>query len=178
MKKLIIFILCMFSTIIAQDFRNSTWGETIQQVKKKEKSKLVIDDTKNNEMRALIYEDRIYGFDSYLWYMFNHENKLCFGAYWFRVKHTTEDLYFDDYEKIKKNISIKYGVGKTESELSNELLKDNLGMALSLGLYKINTVWETDNTKIVLMLNSDNFEIKLTLGYVSTTVINEEKSHF
>ena len=146
------------------DFRKSKWGASRETVKKSEEATF-LDETTD----VLMYRDiKVAGLDASLGYVFK-DSKLAQGIYSFTEKHSNDNLYIDDYNKIKKALTEKYGEGKENWSWDDDLFKDdedNYGLAISAGHLEIVTRWVTEKSQIVLSLHGDNYEINLTLGYM------------
>ena len=171
--RFIIFLFFVTSVFAQADFRNSNWGDTKAQVKKNIKEK-----PRTEEVNRLSYSDLIMTYDVDTWYEFNHEGKLYSGGYVFSIEHSLPDLYFDDYDKVKENITKKYGDGNEKNIWKNDMYKDSPGVALMLGHVKKLCAWKTPKTTIILILSGDNYKASLGLLYQSTEIKNEEKSEF
>jgi hypothetical protein len=169
----IIFLFFVTSVFAQGDFKNSNWGDTKAQVKKQVKGKPTTEDG-----NRLTYRDKVMTYDVDTWYEFNHEGKLYLAGYIFSIEHTSPELYFDDYNKVKENISKKYGVGIEKDIWNNDMFKDSPGTALLFGQYKKICGWSTPKSGIFLALSGDNYIASFGLLYQSTEVKNEEKSEF
>ncbi|GAH71775.1 unnamed protein product, partial [marine sediment metagenome] len=103
-----------------------------------------------------------------------------------RGKHSNDNLYIDDYEKLKETLTKKYGKPKFDKVTwDDDLYKDDRshwGFAVSLGHLDYFSSWETSTTYISLRLNGDNYKISLVIAYESRELeewvkrIEEEKA--
>ena len=79
--------------------------------------------------------------------------------------------YINDYEKLKKNLSIKYGEPVEDAtNWKNNLFKsrpDSWGTAVGMGHLSFFAKWETTTTEILLALTGDNFKETLLIKYES-----------
>ena len=145
------------------DFRKLKWGATREDVKKAEEATFI-----DEAADMLIYRDvKVAGLNASLGYVFEN-GKLVQGSYSFAEKHSNNNLYINDYDKVKKALTEKYGEGEEVWSWNDDLFKgdeDNYGLAISAGHLKIITMWVTEKTRIMLSLHGDNYEIGLTLWY-------------
>jgi len=162
------------------DFRKTNWGMSKEQVKATEDKKpdFEADD-------RLFYNLKINGDDYICVYQFL-EDKLYSGSYRFTGKHVNKNLYIDDYKKLKKILTKKYGkpIGN-RVRWKNDLYKDDKnewGMAISIGDLEYWAWWKTPTTEICLLLTGDNYKITLDIHYHSKKLkewankIKEEKA--
>lgn len=146
------------------DFRNSNWGDSIEKVRLSESIKPFLDTDD-----SLVYNDaKILGLSCSIMYMF-YDDRLSNSGYVFSEKHVNKNLYYEDYLKIVKSYEEKYGEPSEKSEEWNDSLykgnMEEIGMAISTGHVMFITKWETDSTKIGLVLKGDNFEISTAVVY-------------
>lgn len=120
MKKLVLSFLALLLIVVSTtyapasaatkyDFRNVNWSMTINQVKKKEKAKL-LDTTKINDISLLEYRTKGFRVNSKLVYIF-YENKLIRAVYEIYpndTKKTTDDK-IDKYFSMKRDLLDEYG---------------------------------------------------------------------
>ena len=156
---------------VEYDFRNSNWGDSIDDVKKNEDLKLSAEIKDDN---LLVYSDgKIVNLDVTVIYGFNKNDELDNGFYNVNVTHTNNNLYIDDYEDIKESLSIKYGEPSYDDmEWNDDLYKgnpDDYGFAVSLGDLQYSSGWKVNNTYITLTLKGDNNDIDLSLIYQDGT---------
>lgn len=149
--KLIIILLAVFVTTSSAQFRNTEWGMTMKQVIRLEKSKnCEIRELDEDEIvpHAPVYSeyvcepDTLFGLRAIIWYFF-YDDKLA--NTWYSL-YSREDR-FSQYNKIKDKYIFKYGEPKTD--------------------YSSESVWITDNSKIVISLINYNIHIEYeSLKYV------------
>jgi hypothetical protein len=189
-KRLIIsgILICIFlffsivasSNDVKYDFRQTNWGMSKEQVKATEDKEPDFE-----ESNLLGYAVKIDGDDYRCVYSFL-KNKLYNSGYGSTETHTNENLYIDDYNKLKDILIKKYGEPKTDKVVwKDDLYKDDKsqwGFAVSLGDLVYGAGWETPTTTITLMLYGDDYEISLVIGYNSKELkewvnkIKEEKT--
>jgi len=157
------------------DFRKTTWGMNKIQVKKTEKSKILMEDKD-----MLVYGGNVSGLDCIIIYTFI-EGKLVRGSYTFTKTHTNKNDYISDYNDLKETLIKKYGKPIKDTHIwKNDLFRNDYqqwGFAISLGHLVYKATWEKSNTNILLILCGDNYEITHTLFYYSKELENlEEKA--
>ena len=150
------------------DFRNFTWGSSLNDVQSREKSKLVYK-VKDDE---LLYEDQLAGSDCNVIFIFNDNDKLVSGNYFFTKKFSNPELYIQDYNKFKTLLTQKYGTPFSEKEIWNNRVpiseKTNYGQAVADGNLSLNTVWITSNTQIKISLITVDKSPSLLIHYTTT----------
>jgi len=150
---------------VKYDFRKINWGMSKGQVKATEGKE---PDSETNTTVA--YKVEISGDDYICGYTFL-EDKLYNSGYVFIGGHTNENLYIDDYGRLKGILTKKYGRPETdEITWIDDLFKDDRsvwGFAISIGDLSYRSTWETPTTYITLRLWGDNYEIDLVLAYDS-----------
>lgn len=163
---LIIFTLILFAEEAKFDFRKTTWGMSIEQVKATEDAKLDIEGDSELGYSGI----KINGKDFICVYFFL-EDKLYRSGYGLLGKHSNDNLYINDYENLKEALTKKYGKPRFDKVTwRNDLFKDSRqdwGTAISIGHLEYFSSWETSTTYINLGLNGDNYKISLTFGYYS-----------
>ena len=138
MIKVFITILLLFiqSYDVFSQFRETKWGQTINQVKKSEKSELV----EESKDRLLFYEQNtLLGMNSYIEYLFL-DNKLYLAQYIFDKIGAD----YSDFLRIKNLLIEKYG----------ENQEGDVPLVIS--------TWETDDTLINIMLLKEQSVLGLT----------------
>ena len=142
-------------------FRSAKFGMTINQVKSSEESEPVFEDGE-----ALVYEDSIIGIKTDVYYSFVN-NSLWRGTYFTREKYTNDNLYIEDFLKIKKALTEKYGDPDIDredwSQSHYKSDREKYGFAVSMGYLEYvvqwNNVLENRESYIMLILRGNNFEI-------------------
>lgn len=156
----------MPTSLIASDFRDFSWGDSIETVKNSEGS-VLLDETET----FLSYSGSIAGISFEIIYEF-YEGKLIGGRYINKESYTDDDCYFQDYEKFKELLSKKYGEAiKDTYAWQNGLYKDdpsNWGKAIRLGHLHYRSVWIKEKTLITHTLSGDNSAIKHVIIYYDT----------
>lgn len=148
------------------DFRNSNWGDSLEQVKSTESNTLIL-----NTSDSLLYDDaKILGLSCSILYNFS-DSKLLNGGYVLSEKHSSDNLYYEDYLKLVKAYTEKYGKPTSSEENWNRsLYKDNpekIGFAISIGDVKLNTKWITNTSTIDIVIKGDNYKFSTVIIYQS-----------
>jgi len=147
------------------NFRDSSWGDTKEDVKGIEASLL-----KGESQDELVYSGKLYDLESEIKYKFI-DGKLIQGSYWIKaVKDVMKPSgLISDYDNIKNKLSSKYGAPKQDKEewktspADSDKSRDTFKMAgVQMGALALKSVWIKDNTEIVLNLSNptndkDNF---------------------
>ncbi|MCP1183224.1 hypothetical protein [Paenibacillus sp. 1781tsa1] len=184
MKKLVlsflVILLLVTSTQLAPvtaatkyDFKNVNWGMTVNQVKKKEKSKL-LDTTKIKDISLLEYKTTGFRVNAKLVYIF-YKNKLVRAVYEIfpnDTKKTTMDKYYkyfsikrDLFDEYDASINFKDGLtpsGKRVLYDSEDVEKDLVSGAIAL---ESNWVIDKKKTSISLMLARVTDAVRLRVIY-------------
>jgi len=146
-------------------------GMSKEQVKAIEKSKLV-----GEEDLSLCYETKINGFDTLLYFVFNHRNQLYLIKCVFMRKHINQNWYIYDFKSVDKILRKKYGKPAIHKEIWRRDLykndRDNWGMAIAVGDLGYFTQWKGE-TSISHSLSGDNFSINHFLTYSNTKLEKE-----
>ena len=165
---LLMVLLCPRILLAAEKeatFRKTSWGMSIEQVKASETVKLF---KQKGEEEIFTCKTTVIGKEVGLGYFFIN-NQLVRAEYVLMETYTNKNNYIDDYIEFKKIIIKKHGYPKTDETFwRNELFKDdrsNWGRAVSAGHLVYASTWETPSTKIILMLDGNNFEIACRIQY-------------
>ncbi|MCX6143155.1 MAG: hypothetical protein NTZ35_08040 [Ignavibacteriales bacterium] len=154
------------------DFRKSNWGMSKKQVKATESGKIVRDDE-----TALVYSGEVSGLDALIGYIFV-DSKLVRTKYIFLPKHTNQNDFIQDYGTVKAALTEKYGTPKSDNTYwRNELYKSDYsewGFAVSLGHLVYTAEWETESSKINIILSGENYKVHLSTEYASKRFENLE----
>jgi len=157
MKYIIYFILFIitFNVYSQNDFRETHWGMTKEQVKKTEKSGIL-----QEQDRMLLYYGTAGDLECFILYFFAYDT-LYEAKYIFIENHERKNQYISDFETVKKNIIYRYGNPKDDGQLwRNEEYKDDTdlrGLAVSLGHVTYYTKWATDKSEIMELLSGDKY---------------------
>jgi len=178
MKKRLLFLLTLLifsTTTLAGDFRTSNWGDSIEQVKKMEDASIIGFDEKNS---TLGYKTTISTVDMNIMYIFT-DNKLHQGAYQNTSSHMNGKKYIDDYKRINKLLTKKYGKPHSQEErwtgdpLSLKKDPSEWHLAISMGNLSMFTRWKTDNSITTNMVAGDNLKIQHFVNYMDKSFERE-----
>lgn len=185
MKKLVLSFLALLLFVVSTtyapapttaatkyDFKNVNWGMTVNQVKKKEKSKL-LDTTKIKDISLLEYKTKGFRVNAKLVYIF-YKNKLVRAVYEIYPndsKKTTMDRVYK-YFSIKRDLfdeydaSINFQDGLTPNgkrvHYDDDIEKNLLSGAVAL---ECNWVIDKKKTSISLMLARVTDAVRLRVIY-------------
>lgn len=105
-------------------------------------------------------------------------NGLMFGVYTITEKHTNDNLYVEDYQKLNDVYIEVYGEGNGLKEIwSNDLYKGDRGyegFSVKRGYLKYVEKWEDENGAYILhSLSGDNDAIDHSVYYISARYAEE-----
>jgi len=163
-------------------FRQSYWGDSIQEAKATltDEDEIMAED---NEIILVVHPDTS---DYVTLYTFA-DNKLTSGGYIYSESHSYDNMYIDEFEKMKSILIEKYGSPQTDKWIwVNDLYQDEPsrhGFAISLGHLNGHVVWEIPQsfydgiededssqdivTRLILDIRGDNYKIKVCIAYFS-----------
>lgn len=146
-------------------FRNAQWGMSKKDVLKTEKSNPV-----DKRVDYITYEGSIINLKSTIIFSFI-DNKLVTGTYLIEDVYISNDLYLDDYYKLKTLLTEKYGFPiHSDVVWLNESFKGDkayLNMAIGMGHVKYVSLWQIDKTNIMLTLSGNQMKATLSIYYAS-----------
>lgn len=152
-------------TFHIKDFRETSWGMNMNQVRKHETSIFV-----STEPNLLVYETTLNGLKANVIYQFV-DNKLARTGYMIKEIHSNRNNYIDDYDKIKNLLIKKYGTPTVDkTNWYNDLYRDtpqDYGMAVSIGHLKYISSWKTSRSEIINGLYGENYDIHHIIFYTS-----------
>ncbi len=159
------------------DFRKIRWGMTVEEVKANEPGL-----TKSSEMKNAVFYRKnvmILGMKASLVYAFFF-GKVYQGRYEFRVKHSYENAYIDDFNEVQQALEKKYGPPPPQTPeyiWKNRLYESDRskhGFAVSIGHLKLVWDWYYPSPpypeKTILINHSlygDNYKIVHKIYYQS-----------
>lgn len=159
------------------DFRNASWGMTIDEAKALEATELLAETEE-----AILYQVQVGKYtDVSMSYLFQR-NQLNRGVYLFTEEHKDASLYIEDFDQIKEALSEVYGKPKLDAsnwvdEPSGTILEEQLGSMVVKGNLTYYAQWETDQTDIKLGMYGKNGEVTIGLTYTSKEYVELEKSY-
>jgi hypothetical protein len=159
MEKIIVGLTVLIFGIndsIAQnaDFRDFTWGNSIEKIRNDEKAHFY-SALKRNE---LVYDDKLGSSNFKVLYIFNDNNKLISGNYIFLKNYSNIELYYQDYKVFFKLLTEKYGKPTNEKETWSSVDptfdKTNKIQAIADKNLNLYAIWNTERTVIKITLIS------------------------
>ncbi len=154
-----------------KNFREFVWGDSMEKVRENETATF---DKSMNSGRS--ETDDILNYGVYLnnepyeaYYQF-HNNKLYRGVYFYKKETTNDNKYYEKFKELSQILRKKYGEPKNITKhRSKDIFKDldDIGLAISTGVYSEYHDWETLNSRISLEIYGDNYEVTLRLVYVT-----------
>ncbi|MFV0520125.1 MAG: hypothetical protein ACK5LY_07605 [Lachnospirales bacterium] len=144
-------------------FRNTVWGDSIEDVKKYETAELLEENTD-----ALVFEDIILGRDMYVIYYFNND-KLTNSVYGLKNELSNGGQYLQQYNNFKESLIEIYGEPKEDG---TQKFKDDDSIAyagesdaLEFGYLAYFSRWENESTLIQMGLFYENFDPQFVISY-------------
>lgn len=148
-------------------FRNVGWTMTEEQVREAENIPASVSMRENT---IYLQNQQVDGKDVVIFYDFI-DGKLEKAGYLFEHNHSNKTDYVNDYEDLKEKLTEKYGEPIEDKEVwKDDLWKDNpedYGLAVATGDLVYLATWETKDTKILIGLHGDNYDISLGITYES-----------
>ena len=95
--------------------------------------------------------------------------------YILQEKHSNDSLYIDDYEKLRKEITKKYGeplldIEDWQDDSKKDYYITKKGDALSYGYLNYYTMYLLNRTTISMDMSADNYIISTTIDYSSNMI--------
>lgn len=147
-----------------KDFRNATWGMTMDEVIESEGKD---PDLQDKEMVG--YHDVKLGTISTLLYYKFEDNSLYAGLYLSDEVHTNTLKYLDDYNSMKDLYIEKYSEpSKDEVVWSDKTFSDDIAYSLMFGYVEYFTVFTENNTNILFHMNGDNGDVSFSITYIDS----------
>lgn len=159
------------------NFRNLYWWMSPQDVKKTEKEFKYVDSGEWIMLYTWVLNNKI--FDLYLYFI---DNVLVKANYYLKEEYTNKNEYINIYKKFKTLFSEKYWKNLSEYSdwfRSSNLFKNNPSdwwLAVSYWDLTYISSWEDAKTNIWIVLDWNNFEIRLLIEYIGkefSSIINE-----
>ncbi len=145
------------------DVRKVNWGMDQSEVKNTETLELVLDDEE-----TVAYKGKLNNQSCLIIYRF-HNNVLVSMDYMFEHTYSDNGRFVNDFETLKGSLAKKYGKPSEDnrffhSETYDDIISD-WGMAISTGELSFFTTWISNQTKILLALYGDNYDVSFILSY-------------
>lgn len=144
------------------DVRKVNWGMSRSTVENIETA------ARLKDVDVLAYNVKLAGLDTLLVYDF-FQDELSSVRYVFVNQHTDNGDFINDFDKLKDNLSKKYGKSLDDKRYFSDDLYDDTpaewASALERGKLSFFTNWDNANTKVLLALFGDNYEVRFSLEY-------------
>lgn len=171
--KILVSTLIVFfniNSLVAQDydFRNTKWGNSSAAVKASEKSKLISEDQTN-----LVYNCSLANIKAKIVYIFTVDDKLIRSKYFLSPDYSNLNFYVRDYKMFQELLKEKYGESDSYSVKAidkQSIREDEWPLYLSSGRLRVETVWSTDRTDILLTLSRIGDKPAIQIDYISKEV--------
>ncbi|MFC1799283.1 hypothetical protein ACFL2Z_00010 [Candidatus Eisenbacteria bacterium] len=148
------------------DFRKTCWGMGRAEVSASEGGQPDYEDE-----LILMFSGAVGGLSCHIGYVFIHDH-LVIAKYVFTQPHSNLNDYIDDYLKVQGLLSKKYGHPATSDQTwKNDLYASDVeqwGFAISIGHLKYASTWSTERSTIGLVLDGENYSVRLMVEYFST----------
>lgn len=166
MKNLKFLLLSIFLVLISfcssqaqYDFGNASWNASKKSIELKQDRELYFEGKDyiayKDKLDALDMESN----DCLVYYFFTNE-QLTSGSYVLTSGYENSNEYIGEFFKLKELLKRKYGSTLKEDKIwKNKQLKDSSvqqGEAIAKGHLVYKTMWQTENTFIILMLSGQN----------------------
>jgi len=149
-----------------QEFRNSSWGATKDEVKRDEQPLKPIAESEH----ILRFPGKLADLDAAITYVFNSEDQLMEGRYLLESENMDPVLSIDDYEMFQNALSKKYGSPSQKNVIvinKQNITEDEWATNLAHGNLAFDSKWSTENTDIDLTLDNNYDKIVIEISYVS-----------
>ncbi len=162
------------------DFKTFCWGDSEEDVRAVEGDDIFdTDKAAGYDAYYIAYDTTVVEVPVYLVYIFSDDG-LMQVRYLFKQRHSDKTKYINDFKKIEKEITKKYGEpvrsGENwDTERHEEFYADDLGKALTYGYLTYDTSYDLPRTTIDLTMDADNYEISTYLIYQSKELTPEEQ---
>ena len=176
MKKILLGVTVLILGIhhsLAQDndFRDFTWGNSIEKVRADEKARFY----SALKRDQLVYDDKLGSSHFKVLYIFNDNNKLISGNYIFLKNYNNTELYYQDYKVFFKLLTEKYGNPTNEKEtwgaIDPTFDKTNKKQGIADKTLNLYAIWNTERTVIKITLISMGTDIpSMQIHYTTATL--------
>jgi uncharacterized lipoprotein YehR (DUF1307 family) len=154
---------------VKHDFRAADWGMSKDEVKKTERRKLEHED--ENSLTYSGYYNKLY---TYITYQFK-DDKLFRAGVIYPQKLESDNLYLENYEKLKSDIIKAYGApvidGEKQLNPGAVIEPDKKAEAVCRGDLMYGAQWSVPGSMVVLMIRGDNKECLVSLIYTDESVL-------
>lgn len=156
------------------DFKKFRWGDSQEYVMEIEGKPDGEDDMVDLDSHYIFYVTTLAGKDAFLAYYFCDEG-LWQARYVLTESYDDYDLYIDDYETVKAQVTKKFGdplidYESWEDDDKEDEYKDNKSEALYNGYLTYLTWYQTDTTDIDLEMSAIDYYIGTSLSFSSLDI--------
>lgn len=113
-------------------------------------------------------------------YHFDGDGRLRHAVYRFVPRQLSNGLWFDDYRRLVKLMTEKYGEPTAEDTVwLRELYRydpDSWAFAVSIGDLRLHHWWESERTYMALVLRGDSYAMDLRLEYGDRAAADDKPS--
>jgi uncharacterized protein YneF (UPF0154 family) len=143
-----------------EGYLTTKWGMTKQEVKDMIGAKF------NDEGDAINYEDNVANEKAIVIFYFT-QDKLYNVIVGLLLDTTNNEKYIYKYSELEDLLIDKYGKPKEKIKRGskNPYISDSMAISLGEGFYR--SIWETPESKILLILSGDKAKMRLGIYYLS-----------
>ncbi len=161
-----IMMVCAYSSVAQNDFRNVTWGMDANSVKKTETCKL-----STMEQSRIVYECSLADIKGKIIYNFTSSGELVRSKYLLTPVHYSMNYFIKDFKLFDELLTQKYGESVKKSVVSTSI-KENVTendwpALLASGQLRIEKTWSTPKTTILLTLSKTGEKPAIQIDYIS-----------
>lgn len=176
MNRLIIALVISahFGVAHAADFRDASWGMTLNEVKALHRGEIAAD----QRSRSIAFDGKLAGLDVLIFYRFDERGGLFKAGYETTTEHVDQNLFVEDYLKLNRLLRRKYPQSADPIQTwSNRLFESKPGQwgrAVALGHLSYQWSHSAPKTKILHSLTGDRRDIIHRLSYEAVSDQTEQ----
>lgn len=161
-----ILFLSTLSIFAQNDFRNATWGMDAASVKNTETTKIISED-----QFKIVYDCLLADIKGNIIYTFTTKGQLMRSKYLLTPHYFSMNNYIKDYKLFEELLTAKYGdvVKKSVVNTSNKsnITENDWSALLVSGQLRIENIWSTPKTTILLTLSKTGDKPTIQIDYIS-----------
>lgn len=161
-----ILFLSTLSIFAQNDFRNATWGMDAASVKNTETTKIISED-----QFKIVYDCLLADIKGNIIYTFTTKGQLMRSKYLLTPHYFSMNNYIKDYKLFEELLTAKYGdvVKKSVVNTSNKsnITENDWSALLVSGQLRIENIWSTPKTNILLTLSKTGDKPTIQIDYIS-----------
>ena len=161
-----ILFLSTLSIFAQNDFRNATWGMDAASVKNTETTKIISED-----QFKIVYDCLLADIKGNIIYTFTTKGQLMRSKYLLTPHYFSMNNYIKDYKLFEELLTSKYGdvVKKSVVNTSNKsnITENDWSALLVSGQLRIENIWSTPKTNILLTLSKTGDKPTIQIDYIS-----------